>query len=241
MILKRIAEGIKNQDWFVVMIEVLIVVVGIFIGLQVDDWNDERKDRILEKDFLQRLSKDIEDDIIQINIARELSMERQAYGEFLYASLKDPNLVQKEPTRFIKAVAFSGRTFTPSISSHTFEEIKSSGQLALITDVKIRSGLTRYYLRIEQGAQWSYIRELRQTEYIKRAVGILNFEQRKKTWNSENAVFSINEAQTAYDLMIAKPEFTEWLAVTTGSGESYKAISGMATNLLNIIKSKGSS
>lgn len=43
MILKRLAEGIKNQDWFVVMVEVMIVVVGIFIGLQVTEWNENRK------------------------------------------------------------------------------------------------------------------------------------------------------------------------------------------------------
>ncbi len=40
MIIKRLATGIKNQDWFVVIVEVMIVVVGIFIGLQVDDWNE---------------------------------------------------------------------------------------------------------------------------------------------------------------------------------------------------------
>ncbi len=35
MIIRRISEGIKNQDWFVVMVEVMIVVVGIFIGLKL--------------------------------------------------------------------------------------------------------------------------------------------------------------------------------------------------------------
>ena len=33
MIIRRIAKGIKEQDWFVVSIEVLIVVVGIFFGM----------------------------------------------------------------------------------------------------------------------------------------------------------------------------------------------------------------
>ena len=39
MILRRLAEGIREQNWFTVVLEVLIVVVGIFIGLQVDDRN----------------------------------------------------------------------------------------------------------------------------------------------------------------------------------------------------------
>jgi len=39
MILHRLAEGVRAQNWFTVIVEVLIVVVGIFLGLQVDDWN----------------------------------------------------------------------------------------------------------------------------------------------------------------------------------------------------------
>ena len=44
MILRRLAEGVRKQDWFTVVVEVLIVVVGIFLGLQVDDWNNARKE-----------------------------------------------------------------------------------------------------------------------------------------------------------------------------------------------------
>lgn len=43
MILRRLAEGIQSQDWFTVLVEIMIVVVGIFLGLQVDDWNEERR------------------------------------------------------------------------------------------------------------------------------------------------------------------------------------------------------
>jgi hypothetical protein len=31
MIIKRLAKGIRSQDWFVVTVEIMIVVVGIFI------------------------------------------------------------------------------------------------------------------------------------------------------------------------------------------------------------------
>jgi hypothetical protein len=43
MILRRMADAIRQQNWFTVVIEVFIVVVGIFIGLQVDDWSQSRK------------------------------------------------------------------------------------------------------------------------------------------------------------------------------------------------------
>jgi hypothetical protein len=71
MILKRIAKGIKEQDWFVVMIEVMIVVVVIFIGLQVDDFTQSKKNNIQSNLFLQQLNLDIESDILSIKGAIE--------------------------------------------------------------------------------------------------------------------------------------------------------------------------
>ncbi len=59
MILRRMANGIRQQDWFTVVLEVLIVVVGIFIGLQVDDWNEARKEQALARDYLARLIFDV--------------------------------------------------------------------------------------------------------------------------------------------------------------------------------------
>ena len=53
MILRRIAESLKSQNWKVAFLELLIVVVGVFVGLQVDTWNNtrlesERRDQIVD-------------------------------------------------------------------------------------------------------------------------------------------------------------------------------------------------
>ena len=42
MLLRRITEHVKAQNWFAVALDFLIVVVGVFIGLQVSNWNDAR-------------------------------------------------------------------------------------------------------------------------------------------------------------------------------------------------------
>ena len=64
MIIRRIAESIKAQDWFVVSVEVMVVVVGIFIGLQVDDWNKERTFHQLETELLNELKRELEGSIL---------------------------------------------------------------------------------------------------------------------------------------------------------------------------------
>jgi uncharacterized membrane protein HdeD (DUF308 family) len=47
MILARLLENLRAQNWSTMLSELLVLIVGIFLGFQLDDWNDERKDREL--------------------------------------------------------------------------------------------------------------------------------------------------------------------------------------------------
>jgi len=58
MILRRLAEAVRTRNWFTVGI-LLIVVLGIFIGLQVDDWNEARKSAAREGHYLERIQADL--------------------------------------------------------------------------------------------------------------------------------------------------------------------------------------
>ena len=42
--------------------EIVLVVLGILIALQINNWNENRKDRILEKEYLTRIKSDLEID-----------------------------------------------------------------------------------------------------------------------------------------------------------------------------------
>ena len=59
MILRRISHAFRKQDWFTVLIETLIVVFGVFIGLQVNNWNEARRDRIQAETSRERLIADL--------------------------------------------------------------------------------------------------------------------------------------------------------------------------------------
>lgn len=59
MILRRITEHVKAQNWTAVALDFVIVVMGVFIGIQVANWNAARQDKADEKLFLQRLHGDI--------------------------------------------------------------------------------------------------------------------------------------------------------------------------------------
>src|SRR5690606_23906459 len=49
----------KAQNWFAVGIDFVIVVVGVFIGIQVSNWNEERTLRLQERSFLAQLRDEI--------------------------------------------------------------------------------------------------------------------------------------------------------------------------------------
>ena len=59
MILRRITQHVKDQNWFAVGLDFLIVVVGVFIGIQVANWNDARSDARAERALLERLHDEI--------------------------------------------------------------------------------------------------------------------------------------------------------------------------------------
>lgn len=60
MILRRIATAIRRQDRVAVAIEFVIVVAGIFVGLEVSNWNEARKFAAQKQPFLAKLRDEID-------------------------------------------------------------------------------------------------------------------------------------------------------------------------------------
>ncbi|MEM8634070.1 MAG: hypothetical protein AAGF33_03755 [Pseudomonadota bacterium] len=59
MILRRITQHVKAQNWTAVGLDFVIVVVGVFIGIQLGNWNQDRLDRAEEAAFLRTLQRDV--------------------------------------------------------------------------------------------------------------------------------------------------------------------------------------
>lgn len=59
MLLRRITKHVSDQNWFAVFIDFLIVVVGVFIGIQVANWNETRAFNNKELQLLKDLRTEI--------------------------------------------------------------------------------------------------------------------------------------------------------------------------------------
>ena len=59
MILRSLTKHVKDQNWFAVGLDFLIVVVGVFVGLQVSNWNDARLREQTEQVYIERIREDL--------------------------------------------------------------------------------------------------------------------------------------------------------------------------------------
>ena len=59
MLLRRITKHVKDQNWFAVGIDFVIVVVGVFLGIQIGNWNEARVSNIREAEYLEQLRNEI--------------------------------------------------------------------------------------------------------------------------------------------------------------------------------------
>lgn len=60
MLLRRITKHVKDQSWFAIGIDFFIVVVGVFIGIQVANWNDARVADAAEAQLMIRLAEEMQ-------------------------------------------------------------------------------------------------------------------------------------------------------------------------------------
>src|SRR5512147_1965408 len=75
MIPRRVAEHAKAQNWFAVALDFFIVVIGVFIGIEVANWNQARQDRQEERRYYGQLLVDLRSDLETFSFAERRADE----------------------------------------------------------------------------------------------------------------------------------------------------------------------
>ena len=63
MLLRRVIEHVKDQNWFAVCLDFIIVVIGVFLGIQIGNWNEDRIFENRERQLLVELRAEISEGI----------------------------------------------------------------------------------------------------------------------------------------------------------------------------------
>jgi hypothetical protein len=144
MILRRLATSIRKQDWFTVVIETLIVVFGVFIGLQVNNWNAARVDRLAETQLLEQLRSEV---LVAINLKTQWLDE---IGSHRLALLEAIEVIQTNPEQSTisdaqcRAMWSSHLIYYPDARLSALDDLLAKGQMQTPVGRSVRPVLLRY-------------------------------------------------------------------------------------------------
>jgi len=123
--------------------EIVLVMVGILLALQIDNWNEDRKDRRIEVQYMERLLHDLENDTIyfesQILICERAKNHLDSFLIEMYKAPENPNDVR----RIMKHGAFQTDDLT--LKNSTYRELISTGSMNIFTDQKVKAAIMDYY------------------------------------------------------------------------------------------------
>lgn len=149
MILRRIATAIRAQDWSLVILEILIVVIGIFLGLQETQWNQARIDRADEESFLRALHQDV----VEMGriTARSQNIRVTAFSHLEQAANILFGLAPERPLTQPECDAISSSHVTGVIptSLPSLTALRDAGRTHVLRDVTLLAELARLTQRQE--------------------------------------------------------------------------------------------
>jgi len=127
--------------------EIVLVVIGILIALQVNNWNENRKHIQEAKDFRSRLINDISADIV--NIEKRVKFFDKVLDYGYYA---DEEMTQRmasyieDKWKFLVGAFHASQIWNLDLSTATYNEIQNSGLLGYVGTPKLLNDLSDYYV-----------------------------------------------------------------------------------------------
>jgi len=144
MILKRLRAEAASQNWFGVAVDLAILILGVFLGIQVNNWNQARLDRAEGREYRDRLFFDLESD------QRDVAFRIQYYGQVLthaqaaLSALDKP--VTDHPGAFIIDAYEASNHIPQAVRHFTYDEVVASGKAELLGDHMLRERIANYYV-----------------------------------------------------------------------------------------------
>ena len=130
--------------------EIFLVVIGILIALQINNWNELRKQNLLEIKALHEISSDFEEDILSLENDVSLNMWYVRSAEIIRNALHTNLDFHDSLTLHFGLLNFN-TTFT--LKNSGYENLKSLG-FHIISDDDVRKSITDLY-----ASEYSFLKE----------------------------------------------------------------------------------
>lgn len=182
MLLRRITEHLQTQNWTAVGIDIVVVILGVFLGFQVTEWNEQRLLSNQRDVYLTRIVGDLERDVEEANRVVAANLRIMEAIQLLEDIGRDPKIAVKDPEAFLMALRLASGTRQIVLVRDTFDELRSAGHLALLANPSLQSKLIRYYSERVVRDQFRTFNTLPHERYRTLAMGLLDIKQKMATW-----------------------------------------------------------
>ncbi len=132
----------SNINWKTHFIELLVVIIGISIAFSLNSWKEDSKQKALEKKYITSLKSDLEFDLNELNQIADTSQYYLKMQGGLLGVLNTRNY--QNDSLFYYVIALYGfQEFVPR--DNTYESMKGSGKLEIISDFDLKNEVTIQY------------------------------------------------------------------------------------------------
>lgn len=143
MIFRRVKAHIEKENWFAVGIDFCIVVIGVFIGIQVANWNEARVDQRELAGQLTSLNTEFSENLDRLNAFRSL-LDRQIDDTSILREViagKRPNVDIKEIDKSLMNIVSVPNL---TIDRTTLDELAQGGGLRRLEALRLRALLVEW-------------------------------------------------------------------------------------------------
>ncbi|MEM7084253.1 MAG: hypothetical protein AAF465_16100 [Pseudomonadota bacterium] len=151
MLLRRLSQHVKEQNWTAVAIDFVIVVVGVFIGIQVANWNEVRIESAREAAILAQLKDEFSE--IGEALTKQIAF-REGYATDLQnlIAVLEGNVSSSTSADIERALVAARSTGRRPAKSAAYVQLTASGQLARLSSESLKSKLIRYHSLLDREA-----------------------------------------------------------------------------------------
>lgn len=143
MIFRRLAQHLKEQNWTAIGIEFVLLILGVFLGIQVANWNAERVAEQQSKLFTERLHADLRVEAWSYEFLIQYFEEVRSNAEKALAALEGSAELSNEQ---LLIAAYRATQYTgPTRRRFTFDELTATGNIELIRDPVLLDAASKVY------------------------------------------------------------------------------------------------
>lgn len=141
--IRRIRAHAAKQDWFAVTVDLVIVVIGVFLGIQASNWNQDRQDRAEARELRRQIVENLKANEADLTSRSSYYGQVQKHAMAALKALNRPNV--RDDKDFLVDAYQASQVWRRQFETTAFEEWANSGSLARkVGDAEARAAISAY-------------------------------------------------------------------------------------------------